>query len=228
MRIVAMDTETTGIDYERDEIVTASLVEVGDDGKFKVTEWLLKTNIDSSPEAYSKHLISREEQLEKGTDYDTGIEEICKELTEKVDYLVTANGAFDLSMLQGSFNRLTTEEYYDLSAIKMIDVMVLDKYLDKYRRGSRKLTDLAEHYGINYEGVPHNATFDSILTYAIFIKLRAVLESEGHPLETLPRLCETKYHEQKKDLAEYFDKIGRRATVTTGYPVNTGKIEVGI
>lgn len=228
MRIVAMDTETTGLDFERDEIVTASLVEVGDDGKFKIREWLLKTVVESSPEAYAKHQVSREEQLEKGTDYDAGIEEICEELTKRVDYLVTANGAFDLSMLQGSFNRLTTEEYYDLSAIKMIDVMVLDKYLDKYRRGSRKLTDLAEHYGINYEGVPHNATFDSILTYAIFIKLRGVLESAGNPLETLPRLCETSYHEQRRELADYFDRIGKRATVTTGYPVNTGKIEIGI
>lgn len=228
MRIVAMDTETTGVDYERDEIVTVSFVEVGDDEKFKIKEWLLKSSVESSPEAYGKHLVDRKDQLENGLEYDKTIVEICREIVEDVDYLITANGAFDLTMLQSSFNRTNGEDYFDLSTVKMIDVMVLDKYLDKYRRGNRKLTDLAKHYDINFEGIPHNSTFDSILTYAIYMRLSETMKQEGHSIDELPRICETQYHEQRKSLAEYFDRIGKRATITTGYPVNTGKIEIGI
>lgn len=227
MRIASFDTETTGIDLDKDEVVTASIVSVVD-GKFDTKEWLLKTNIESNPSAYSKHLIDRETQLSDGLDYESTIIEIARTLVNDYDYIITANGTFDLTMVQNSFDRTNGEDYFDLSSISMIDIMVLDKYLDKYRRGSRKLMDLADHYRVNYEGIPHNSTFDAILTYGIYVMMLPQLEDMGHSVRDLPHLCEVEHRDQRRNLAEYFERVGKRATVTTGYPVNTGKIETGV
>ena len=43
----------------------------------------------------------------------------------------------------------------------MLDPRVLDKHLDRYRKGRRTLTDLCAHYGVTLEGA-HDAAADAL------------------------------------------------------------------
>lgn len=222
-KLIAFDTETTGIG-KADQVVSASIVtRQGND--IGVTEWILQTTVPSSPEALSKHGITAEKQEAEGEPYVSTIEEIADALLE-ADYVVTANGTFDLTMLQRSLDAFS-EKDYDLSSVKMIDIMVIDKYIDKYRKGSRRLEDLQKHYKVEVDGALHDATTDAILTYNLLFKMWPAISQAGITLEELPSLCEVQYNKQRKSLADYFKKVGKKATVTLGYPVTTSEIVVG-
>lgn len=223
-KLFGFDTETTGLDDKTDEIVTASIIEVsGDD--LVVTDWLLKTDVVSSDEAFSKHKITKEYQDQNGEDYTVGIKRIAEKLLES-DLVVTANGPFDLTMLQSSLDRHDIS--IDLSSIKMYDVQVIDRYLDKYRKGSRKLHNLAKYYSIGVEDDSlHDASYDAILSLQIFFAQIPELEKRGIPETDYHTICEREYNTQKKNLASYFKRVNKKASIATGYPVNTGVIEVG-
>lgn len=225
MNIVAFDTETTGLDPDEDEIVTASIVkQVGKE--YESTDWLLVTKKESSEEAFDKHSIDRNTQLEEGEDYASSIQDIAKELLE-ADLVITANGAFDMTMLQKSLDRYVSGHSFDLSKVKMVDVQVIDKYIDKYRKGSRKLEDLAKHYGVGQSDKYHDASYDAFITYKVFIKQVPEIKDFGISIDNLHVICEREYNYQKKNLASYFKRVNKTAKVAQGYPVNTGVITVG-
>ncbi len=48
----------------------------------------------------------------------------------------------------------------------VIDPLVLDKALDRYRRGSRKLADVCAHYGITLDNA-HDASADTLAAIAL-------------------------------------------------------------
>lgn len=221
--MIAFDTETTGLDAENDEIVSASIVR--EDNGIIATEWLLKTSIESTDEALSKHGITFEKTQKEGEDYVESIEDIASRLLD-ADYVVTANGVFDMTMLQGSLDRFSDKEW-DMSSVKMVDIMVIDKFIDKYRKGPRKLENLRDRYGVSFDGDLHDATSDSIITFFIFIKQLKELKATGYSLQDTPSLCELEYGKQKDDLINYFNKVGRKATVSLGYPVSTGSVKIG-
>lgn len=221
--IIAFDTETTGLDPKTSEIVTASIVK--EESGISSVEWLLRTSIPSSDEAFEKHGITWETAKESGEDYLASIEDIASRLLA-ADYVVTANGVFDLTMLQASLDRYSEKEW-DLSTVSLIDIMVLDKFIDKYRKGPRKLENLKQHYGVEYSGELHDATTDAVITFFVLFKLLPLLKQQGFDLPSLPQLCEREYLKQKKNLISYFRRVNIKTVVTLGYPVTTEEIKIG-
>lgn len=225
MKAIAFDTETTGLDPNEDEIVTASIL-INENKKVEATEWLLKTSKESSEEAFEKHGISREAQIKDGEDYVSSIKDIAKELLS-ADIVITANGAFDITMLQKSLDKYAPDDDIDMSKVKMVDVQVIDKYTDKFRRGPRKLEDLAKHYGVSTNDSFHDSSYDAYITYQVFLKQLPKIKEFGISLDNLHIICEREYNYQKKNLAAYFKRVNKTAKVAQGYPVNTEVIEVG-
>jgi DNA polymerase III epsilon subunit-like protein len=161
------DVESTGVDPETDRIVTAALVIVGADPEPEAATWLLNPGVEMSDEVVAIHKISNERVRAEGVDPADALDEISAILADQViTYgipLVAMNARFDFTMLDRELRRHGQRTLLDrLGALApVIDPFVLDKQVDRYRKGHRTLTDLAKHYGVTLDDA-HEASADAL------------------------------------------------------------------
>lgn len=228
--IVVMDFETTGIDVLNDRIVQGFLGVMDRDGEWiEKREWIVDPGIPIPQGASDVHGISNEFVKEHGILPDLAIADIINALYWYMQPpkrsmphrpLVTFNGCYDLSILAAEAERYGVTE--SLSTIPMIDVYVCDKAVDKYRRGSRKLVNVAAVYGVPVEENAHDAGADCLMTGRTAWKL--IDKWQG----TLNGLCDKQEawaDEQRQSLEDYFEKEGKtnddgsKIIIDRGFPV---------
>lgn len=161
------DLETTGRDPLSARIVSAALVHVDAGGEVTTERlWLSDPGIPIPEEAAAVHGISTEYAQEHGEDRV----EVLSQLLEALACL-RADGAtiaghnivYDLTVVAGEATRTgLIEAPEELVAVlpSVLDTLVLDRWVDKYRRGRRTLTAVAEHYGVLLLGA-HEASADA-------------------------------------------------------------------
>ncbi|MFE2407021.1 exonuclease domain-containing protein [Kitasatospora sp. NPDC059408] len=162
-RMAAFDTETTGTDVETDRIVSAALITPAG-----VREWLTDVDgVEIPAEATSVHHMSTEHAREHGRPAKEVVEEIAEVLAAELNAgspLVVMNAPFDLTILDRECTRHgvpTLTEKLDGKPIgPVVDPLVMDRAADKYRKGPRKLENLAAHYGIELTNA-HAAAADA-------------------------------------------------------------------
>ena len=129
--------------------------------------------------------------------------------------IVIFNAPYDWTTLHAHAARLGIE--WDLAEAIIIDPMVLDKQIDKWRSGGRKQADVARHYGIEIVGDLHTAAVDADLAVQI---ARAM--GRGYPslsdLDFAPRQKQWAINQQR-DLQRYFAKKGGGSLVHIGWPI---------
>jgi DNA polymerase-3 subunit epsilon len=167
------DTESTGVDLENDRIVSATVVVMrpGPNGgrhEVDVRSHLIAVDIDIHPEATKVHGITTEYAREHGKPAADVLDLVAADLADALRAAVPVVGmnlSFDWTLLDRECRRWgvpTVNDRLDGQPIApVVDVYVIDRALDRYRRGSRKLTDLCEHYGVRLDGA-HDATFDAL------------------------------------------------------------------
>ncbi len=179
--LLGFDTETTGTDVTRDRIVTVALVHsVGPGrGNETVATWLIDPQMDI-PEAASRvHGISTEHARVHGMDAAEALDEVAGMIADALAQdvpLVAFNGSFDLQILHHELTRLalpTLEERIGHEVAPVLDPLVIDRGVDRYRKGKRTLTDVLAHYGIEQDGRMHTADVDVSATLDV---LRALIE----------------------------------------------------
>lgn len=148
---VALDTETSGTDIENDRIVTATVIRIDPvSGEKRPAEWLINPGVDIPAEATAVHGITTEHARENGMDPATAVKEIAAILADAwwaMQPVVAYNACFDLSLLDRELRRHgESAGLGDLGPV--LDPFVIDKGLDKFRKGSRKLMDTARLYGV--------------------------------------------------------------------------------
>ncbi len=161
---VGFDTETTGLDLEEARIIQAAVV--GD--KEKVT--FINPGIEIPADAVAIHGITNEFVANNGLLPKDGILEIWKQLTDQNKAIVGCNLQFDLTIFDRECRRYGIPPI-NFNSRLIYDVLVLDRGLDKYRRGSRKLTALAEHYGVPRDKA-HDALGDVKMTIGVLEKMK--------------------------------------------------------
>lgn len=217
--ILGFDTETSGIDVESDRIVTASLVLVEPDGT--VTEshdWLINPGVPISEQATAVHGVTNEHAQAHGMTAAHGIETLVNALRHlhEAHPIAGFNLAFDLTMLDRECRRYGIEP---LVPNPVIDAYVLDKQVDRYRRGGRKLTDVAAHYGVRLDDA-HTADADAL---AAVLVARAIGRGEPHPPADAAALHHAQIawrRQQQESLAAYFASQGKPADVDPTWPVH--------
>lgn len=163
-QLAVFDTETTGVDFERDRIVTAfiGLMEPNTGEWTEKWSWLLDPEMEIPEEASAVHGISTEQARENGANWANGIFAIAQRLDiiQRTDTpIVVYNAPFDFTML----DRNLRESYPGIRPFEpklVLDPLVIDKRLDKYRKGSRKLVDVAPLYGVPARPDAHDAEAD--------------------------------------------------------------------
>lgn len=202
--LIAFDLETTGTAPAQDRIVTAAARHIHPaEGRVEHYEWLLNPGMAIPEPAAAVHGITSEYAATHGRAPAGALLEIAAHVGDAARTgtpLVAYNAPFDLTMLRAECAR------YDAitPAIgPVIDPLVLDRGIDKYRRGSRRLTATAAHYGVPLaEAEAHGAGADALAAARLAWKL-----AEQHP--DLARASVDELHEQQArwhaDWAEQFE-----------------------
>ncbi len=178
--LAAFDIESTGTDVENDRIVTASVVTI-EGATPRVRSWLANPNVDIPAGATAVHGITTEHAAAHGDDPRRVVAEIAHALTDAWSLgmpVVIYRAPFDLTMLDRELRRYG----YDGLMIGglVINPLVLDKALDPYRKGSRKLVDTARHYRITLTAEDaHTSTGDCLAAARVAWKLTRAFPGIG-------------------------------------------------
>lgn len=182
--IGVFDTETDGIDVENCHIVTAfiGVMDVASGQIIERWEWLLNTGHEIPKGASDVHGITTERMQAEGTDPKQGVFEMAQRLdaiAKRGIILVAMNAVFDFTLLDRellrhwSTMRPLMEPNDDGVILQplVFDPMVFDRAVDKFRKGTRKLVDLAAVYGVPVETNAHDAEADCRMAGRVAIKL---------------------------------------------------------
>lgn len=173
---LGFDTETTGVNTAQDRIVTAAIV-LRTPQQTLVRTWLINPGVPIPVEASDIHGVTTEHAVEFGVAPETALEEIASVIAEHLlaeHPLVAFNASFDVSILEHELIRHglpTIEQRIARDFCPVIDPLVLDRALDRYRKGSRKLGDLCVIYEVSETGTFHTADADVIATLDVLEKM---------------------------------------------------------
>lgn len=169
--LCCFDTETTGTDVENDRIVTAAVITVGPDGIGERQSWLIDPGIEIPESATAIHRVTTEQARAEGVEPRNAVWEIAQFVTaawQRGTGIVACNATFDLSILDRELRRHGWTGIEPVGPV--LDPLVMDRGLDRYRKGSRKLVDLAKHYGVRLDGA-HAAHEDALAAGRVVWKL---------------------------------------------------------
>lgn len=163
--VLGFDTETTGPEPETARIVTASVVRWGGGMPLRSRSWLSDVDgVEIPAEATEIHGIDTEVARSVGRPARVVVEELVTVLAAGVlagSPLVIMNARFDLTLLERECVRHGVQSLFELCEPRVIDPGVLDRRVEKYRKGGRKLTDLCRHYGVTLEAA-HSSDADAL------------------------------------------------------------------
>lgn len=224
-RLALYDCESTGVDPHRDRVVTAAIVEVGGGQPTRTSEWLINPGIDIPDAAAAVHGITTQHAVSAGVDAAGAIHEIGEHLLRCLAAgmpVVAYNGVYDLTMLFSELLRhdhqVVAEQVRD--QVILIDPFVLDKHLDKWRKGSRKLIDTCAHYGIDLsESDAHGAAADALAAGRLAYKLAAQNSAIAGDANALHRKQIKWKREQGESFGAYLVKQGKPDDVSRAFPI---------
>jgi len=149
--MVGFDTETTGVSPSTDRIVSAALIRREGLGVVTTT-WLIDPGIEIPARATEIHGISTERARAEGAQPVDALEEIASGLADALATgipLVGFNVQYDLTILESELERhglATLSQRLPGGIRPIVDPLVLDRHLDRYRKGPRKLIDMCRIY----------------------------------------------------------------------------------
>jgi DNA polymerase-3 subunit epsilon len=176
--IAGWDLETTSVETDEARIVSAALVlDVPAEDKRWVKTWLVNPGIEIPLAATAVHGITTEAVQRDGIPAATAITEMQTAFAMiRQEYgaipLAIFNAAYDLTVLDRELARHLDGSIGDVG-LPIIDPLVCDRKLDKYRKGKRTLAAISAAYGIAIKGA-HTADGDVLCT----IKLARAIGSK--------------------------------------------------
>ncbi|WP_135848506.1 exonuclease domain-containing protein [Serinibacter arcticus] len=186
-RVLGFDTETTGVDVTSDRIVTAALVmRDGLGGLSRVRTWIIDPGVEIPEAASAIHGVTTAYAREHGRPPAEVLEEVAAALAGAMADgvpVVAFNASYDLTILEYELARhglVTLTDRLGRAPGPAIDPLVLDRALDRYRPGKRRLGNLAEYYGVVATGELHAADVD----------VDATLDVLGALVRRFPELAE--------------------------------------
>lgn len=240
-RLVGFDLETTGTDPEEARIVTAAIAVCGGGLRTKRLSWLADPGVEIPEEAAAVHGITTDRARAEGEDAGLVVAAVLGRLKGYRMQglpLVVFNARYDLTVLDREQRRYGLGPLVDPV---VVDPLVIDKWLDRYRKGSRKLDAMCAHYGATLDGA-HEADSDALaaarVAWAIGARGQVVRKAWNEEMHA-ERLAlheeweRVRYdvgllheaqrgwaYEQAVGLAEYFRERGEDASgVRTEWPV---------
>jgi hypothetical protein len=147
------DIESTGVDVESARVVTATVAQIVPGSETLVSSHLIAVDVDIPEAATAVHGITTEHARENGKPAAEVLEAVAAQLAEVMANgipVVGMNLQYDFTLLDRELRRnglATLDARLGRPIGPVVDVFVIDKALDKYRKGGRKLVDMCATYG---------------------------------------------------------------------------------
>ncbi|PRY59141.1 exonuclease domain-containing protein [Glycomyces artemisiae] len=214
--LLGFDTETTGVSVEQDRIVQAALV-TGTGS----TTWLIDPGVPIPPGATRVHGITDEQVRAAGRPPAEALAEVAAALRAAADTgtpVVAFRAGFDCTLLSYELERHGLDQPA-WERLAVIDPSVLDKRVDKYRRGKRTLGATALQYGVVHDGA-HSAAGDAEATVALARAIGALYPEVGDLTPQDLHASQVRWHaEDAASLEAYFKRKGREEAVDRRWPL---------
>jgi len=218
----AFDLETTGRDPLAARIVTGCLIRPPGD-RLNAQNWLLDPGVDIPDGAVQVHGVTTERARAEGQDYSDGYREIRNQLETawaSGEILAIYNAVYDMTVIDAEGRRLG---YAPLVVGPVIDPYVIDREVDKYRKGKRILSVTCTHYGVQLDDA-HTADGDAFATLRLAIALAHRFPGELEHLTTADLMAaQPQWHKTRQDgFAAYLARTGQDASSVSGdWPLRT-------
>lgn len=232
--LLAFDCETTGTDPTADRTVSACLVWCQAGREPEVASWILDPGVDIPPEATEVHGITTE-QARQGWRPGDVLPILADALTTSWadgEPVVVMNAAYDLTLLDCELRRHNLPALADRCAtggierMLIVDPLVIDRHVDRYRPGKDRLEDLCRVYGVS-PGDAHTAEADALATARI-----AWRQAERFPQQvgslSLPGLMDAQsaWH---REWAEHFEEwmranVDAECVIEREWPLRTAGV----
>lgn len=224
--MLGFDTETTGVNVESDRIVTSSLVWVHPGRTPDITSYLADPGVEIPEAATAIHGITTEHAREYGRPPVEVLAATAADLTTALLQgvpVVGMNVPYDMTILDRECRRHgvpTVGERLHGNVRPFVDVRVLDKRADTYRKGGRTLTDLCRVYGVRLDGA-HDSSADALAACRVAWRIAEMYpEIVGLDLDELHDEQIQWHADQVKSFAEYRARQGKPLDdVCTDWPV---------
>jgi DNA polymerase-3 subunit epsilon len=199
------DLETTGIDVRTSRIVSANVSVIDADGAaIERTDWLADPGVEIPVQASAVHGITTARARAEGRPAGEVVAEVVAAIRAVLDRglaLTVYNAPYDLSLLRHEALRYGIPPLEDPSPI--IDPLVIDKAVDRYRKGKRTLEASAVVYGVELTDA-HDAGADAIAAGRVAQAIaRRYPDELGLPALELHRLQAEWSAQQSASFAEY-------------------------
>ena len=247
--LAPFDTESSGKDPSKARLVSATVAHIVPGLEPAIAEHLVAVEEEIPAEAIAVHGITTEHARANGKPPAEVAEEVASHLSDLMRAgvpLVGMNLSYDVTLLEYELSRLELPTLSQRGPIApLIDIFVIDKAVDRYRRGGRKLTDLCAFYGVRLDGA-HDATFDALGAARVAYKMckraeQAVMDPQavydlyadrprqashivrqfqqlaGMPLNDLHSQQAVWYREQATGLADYWRQKANQLEHEAGY-----------
>jgi len=205
------DLETTGVDVTVDRIVTAHVGILDASGTvIRQRAWLADPGVPIPEGAQAVHGISTEVARADGRPAAEVVAEIVAALNAIFAAgipVVAYNAPYDFSLLKHEALRHGLEPI--ANPWPVVDPLVMDKTVDRYRPGKRTLDAVAAHYAVPLDAA-HDASADAIAAGRV---AQALARRYADRLPATEAELHTRQigwaRAQAASLTEYFIRIGR-------------------
>lgn len=228
---LGVDFESTGVDPLTARIVTGCVAYRSATDSGWTRDWLADAGHELIPEqATAIHGVTSARAHAEGQPVIDVAEEVREQLQNAWSTgvpVVAMNAAYDLSLLNAELVRAGHRELSIDGPV--LDPFVIDKMVDKFRRGSRRLPDLCAHYQVPHTSAApgedggagaHDATADALAALRVLWRI-------GQKFPELAALTAQKLHErqvtaaaeQALSLTAYWRSIGKGDTADGTWPI---------
>ena len=224
--IAVFDTETTGLNLEQDRIVSAALHRLSSDGELLPGgfDWVINPGIPI-PEVASKVHGFYDKDVADATEASVGVSEIVAAVQACFDEgipVLAYNAAYDFSIL---FHEALRHTLNPVNFGVVIDPLIIDKTIDKYRKGKRNLISAAERYNVSLIAA-HTAKDDAVAAGHVGLAMLRYFMAQDKPVVAFPSSAKELHSLQKswaKDIEASYAKWRQQDVPdykpTFGWPV---------
>lgn len=235
--MMPFDLETTGVDVQKDRIVqgfVGTLLPGADKWTVRVdARVLVDPGIEIPAAASAVHGITTERVRAEGCDAMTGVNSMAEALTQglKAGFpIVGYNLAYDLSLLHWECIRNgipTVDERLGFKLAPVVDAHVIDKHVDPFRKGSRRLEPTCKHWRVQLD-MAHDASADAMAAARLAYRLARVYPDEigNLPVNVLHDGQVGWRQVQATSLQRYFRRTKPKEVVDPCWPICYGHPEV--
>jgi DNA polymerase-3 subunit epsilon len=219
--LASLDLETTGRDPRGDRILAIALFRQEPDGSpVPIVDTLVDPGADVViPDgAAAVHGITRErlvaEQAPPLTEVLVQVHAALMRLATENTAIVIYNAPFDWPFLEAELARL--DPALELPDCALVDPLVLDRHVDKWRKGKRTLEAAAGVYGVTLDDA-HEAAADALASLGVARAIgRTYLDIGAMCADDLHALQVTAHGAWRDDFNAYLRRIGADRDPVTG------------